>query len=149
MIAILTEGARPDTPVLNAVAVRQSARPDASHTARAFKIGGRTGATVGVRQRAMGGKPENTTHPADQPAPCFGISLGPQPMGTVDEVRHGARVVAQAAEMIEMIERLHGQASGFPRVSIEMTVATRPDAIAPASAPTVLTMCPELAPWQR
>jgi hypothetical protein len=134
---------------LNTVAVRKSARPDVSNTARAFKIGGQTGATVGVRQRGMGGKPENTTHPADQPAPRFGIRLGPQPMGTLDEVRHGARVVAQAAEVIEMIKRLHGQASNFSRVSIEMTLATSPGAIAATSARTVLTARPGSPLWQR
>lgn len=97
----------------------------------------------------MGSHPKRTAHPANQPAPRFGISLGPQPMGAVDEVLHGARVVAQAAEMIEMIERLHGQASGAPRVSIEMTVATRFGAIAAASARTVLTARPGSPPWLR
>jgi hypothetical protein len=70
-------------------------------------------------------------------------------MGAVDEIRHGARVVSQAAEMIEMMKWLHGLASGVPRVAMALTVAANPSVIVGASAPTVLTARPGSLPWER
>jgi hypothetical protein len=77
------------------------------------------------------------------------MSLGPQHTGALDKVRHSERAVSQAAEVVKMMERLHGLASDFSKISMALTVAANPAVIVSASARTVLTACPGSSPWER